>query len=84
MNSKQYREMESKVKELEEELAYMLDTNITSGRNCAHFAHENGKLKDTLDEINTVRGKWHRKEIDDREAVEQIIELLQARHEGKN
>ena len=33
--------------------------------------------KATLDEINTIRGKWHRREIDDREAVEQIIELLQ-------
>lgn len=51
MNSNQYRELEAKVKELELELAYMTDTNITCARNGAHFAHENGKLENKVKEL---------------------------------
>ena len=66
---------------LKEELEYMTDTNITGARNSAYFAHENGKLQSTLDEI-----REHLKDvpmmINNEEFVEIVREAL-AKHEGK-
>jgi len=35
------------------------------------------EYKKIVDDIQKIRGKWHRREIDDRETIEQFIEALQ-------